>query len=242
MLNAIKQVALETQSTYGKRRMQPALKSQGFILGIYKTASLMKEANVKAIKPKQRHYYPDSGKCHVKADNLLKREFNPEQKHTHWVGDITYIRHHHGWSYLACVMELASREVIGYALSQSPNAQLAKDALVDAIKKQRPDTCKLQFHSDQGVQYSAELFREHLTLMEITQSMSRRGNCWDNAVMERFFRSLKSERLNHLSFINHVAVETVVHDYIRYYNFKRLHSVLDYITPAQKSLLLEKAA
>jgi len=239
---AIKTIAVDTQSTYGKRRMQPALKAKGFSLGLHKTTSLMKAAKVVAIKPKKKHYYPNAGKTHFKADNLLKREFHQEKANTHWVGDITYIRQHHGWSYLACVMDLGSKEIVGYSISQSPNAELVKEALDNAIKKQQPDTATLLFHSDQGVQYSADLFRDHLSLLKITQSMSRRGNCWDNAVMERFFRSLKSERLNHLSFINHSAVETCVGDYINFYNFKRLHSSLGYITPTQKGKDLKKAA
>ncbi|KKN22705.1 hypothetical protein LCGC14_0912410 [marine sediment metagenome] len=97
-------------------------------------------------------------------------------------------------------------------------------------------------HSDQGVQYSAKLFIHYLRLLKITQSMSRRGNCWDNSVMERFFRSLKSERLNHLTFINHVAADITVESYIYFYNYKRLHSTLGYITPVQKMAELKKAA
>ena len=98
----------------------------------------------------------------------------------------------------------------------------------------QPDTTQLMFHSDQGVQYSANLFKECLSLHGITQSMSRRGNCWDNAVQERFFRSLKSEYLNGLTFINHSSVVDAVTFYVRYYNNKRLNSVIDYMTPAQK--------
>jgi len=98
---------------------------------------------------------------------------------THWVGDITYIRTYQGWSYLACVLDLATKEVVGYSLSTTPNARLAKDALDNAIKHQQPNTYKLMFHSDQGVQYSAKEFRNRLSELNITQSMSRRGNCWD---------------------------------------------------------------
>ena len=124
---------------------------------------------------------------------------------------------------MACVIDLGSREIVGWAVSQRPDAKLAKAALDDAIKKQRPRFKKLMFHSDQGVQYSAGLFTRHLVRLKITQSMSRRGNCWDNAVMERFFRSLKSERLNHLLFINHDSLVHCIEKYIRFYNYKRLH-------------------
>tara|TARA_R110001606_G_C15293923_1_gene641840 strand:+ start:386 stop:1231 length:846 start_codon:yes stop_codon:yes gene_type:complete len=242
IMTAIKDIAIETGSTYGRRRMKVALALKGFKLGIYRTATLMKQARVKAIRPSRKHYYPNAGKAHLIAPNLLDRQFNPEQANTHWVGDITYIRTHQGWSYLACVLDLATKEIVGWAMSKSPNAELAKTALSHAIRKQQPDTAKLMFHSDQGVQYSAKLFINHLNILKITQSMSRRGNCWDNSVMERFFRSLKSERLNHLTFIHHVAAVSIVESYIYFYNYKRLHSTLGYITPVQKMAELKKAA
>jgi putative transposase len=242
IMAAIKDVAIETGSTYGRRRMKVALAIKGFKLGIYRTATLMKQAAVKAIRPSRKHYYPNAGKAHLIALNLLDRQFNPEQANTHWVGDITYIRTHQGWSYLACVLDLATKEVVGWAMSKSPNAELAKAALSHAIRRQLPDTEKLMFHSDQGVQYSAKLFINYLNILKITQSMSRRGNCWDNSVMERFFRSLKSERLNHLTFIHHAAAVSTIESYIYFYNYKRLHSSLGYMTPVQKLAELKKAA
>lgn len=241
MLNEIKEIAIEHRHAYGKRRMKEELNNKGLSIGVYKTASLMKKAHVIAIRPKKRHRY-DQGETHAIAENRLKRQFNPSKLNTHWVGDITYIKTHVGWSYLACVLDLGSREVVGWALSQSPDAALAKEALHNAIEKQQPATNTLQFHSDQGVQYSAHKFVNYLKDLEITQSMSRRGNCWDNAVMERFFRSLKTERLNYLSFVNHRSVVTAVENYIRYYNYKRLHSSLDYETPHQRSRKMKKAA
>jgi len=193
----------------------------------------MKEAGVVAKVPKKPHYYP-SGKQKPNIPNRLKRQFNPTQINTHWVGDITYIRNYRGWSYLATVLDLGSREIVGYALSQTPDAGLARQALVHAIAMQQPDTSELMFHSDQGVQYTADKFKQTLSLHGMTQSMSRRGNCWDNAVQERFFRSLKSEYLNGLSFINHQAVVSAVVHYIRYYNNKRINSVIGNISPVQK--------
>jgi len=143
---------------------------------------------------------------------------------------------------LACVLDLGSREIMGWALSEEPNAELAKSALQHAINKHEPDTQQLMFHSDQGVQYSANIFVNYLNKLNITQSMSRRGNCWDNAVMERFFRSLKTERLNYLSCINHQSVINTVDSYIRFYNYKRIHSAIDYKTPHQKTKEMKKAA
>ena len=242
LVTEIQKIAEETDETYGKRRMKVELNNRGFIVGVYKTASHMKKASITAINPVKRHYYPDAGDVHQKADNVLNRKFNPGTINTHWVGDITYIRSHQGWSYLACVLDLGSKEVVGWAMSQQPNAELAKKALTDAIKKQQPDTTQLLFHSDQGVQYSAQLFTDYLQTLKITQSMSRRGNCWDNAVMERFFRSLKTEKLNRLSFISHQSVIAVVESYIRFYNYKRLHSAIGNITPAERKLEIRNAA
>jgi len=164
------------------------------------------------------------------------------QADTHWVGDITYIRSHQGWSYLATVLDLGSLEIVGHALSKTPDAALAKQALMNAIALKQPNTKALLFRSDQGVQYDASAFKQTLALHGITQSMSRRGNCWDNAVQERFFRNLKSEYLNGLSFINHRAVVTTVEYYIRYYNNKRINSAIGYIAPAQKRQELLKVA
>jgi len=237
IINLIKTIHNDNLKCYGRRRMFRELKKEDVGIGIFKVARLMREADVVAKIPKKPHYYP-SGKEMPNIPNLLKRQFNPETINTHWVGDITYIRNHQGWSYLATVLDLSTKEIIGYATSQTPDAQLAKQALINAIAFVKPDTRKLMFHSDQGVQYSANLFKRCLMLHGITQSMSRRGNCWDNAVQERFFRSLKSEYLNDLSFINHRSVVDAVTFYIRYYNNKRLNSALNYITPSEKRRVL----
>ena len=242
MIKLIKQTAIEVKHTYGKRRMQVALKNKGWTIGVYQTATLMKKANVVAIRPKKRHYYPNAGIVNKKAENLLNREFEQPSINTHWVGDITYIKTYQGWSYLASVVDLSSKQVVGWALSKQPNAQLAKDALVNAIYRHQPNTHQLMFHSDQGVQYCANMFAQYCKSRSITQSMSRRGNCWDNAVMERFFRSLKTERLNYQSFSNHQEVVENVESYIYFYNYKRIHSAIGYKTPAEKMAELKKVA
>ena len=113
---------------------------------------------------------------------------------------------------------------------------------MNAIKREKPKTNLLMFHSDQGVQYSAFEFRNLLAKFQMTASMSRRGNCWDNAVMERFFRSLKTERLNNISFINHQSVVNEVDNYIQFYNYRRRHSGINYMTPHQKLNELKKVA
>ncbi len=242
MITAIKALAIETGNIYGRRRMHISLQNQGFKLGTYKTATLMKKAHVVAITPRKKHYYPNGGTTHAKVMNILDRQFSKTKSNTHWVGDITYVRTHQGWSYLACVLDLATKEIVGWAMSKIPGAELVKTALCHAIGKQQPRTNQLLFHSDQGTQYSSKLFVNYLEKLNITQSMSRRGNCWDNSVMERFFRSLKSERLNHVQFINHDSAKQCVDSYIYFYNYKRLHSALGYITPVQKRTILRNVA
>jgi putative transposase len=176
----IKAISSESRNSYGKRRIHAELNGRrGHKIGLYKTASLMSKANIVAIWPKKKHYYPNSGQEHKYAPNLLKRAFYPETHNTHWVGDITYIATHQGWSYLACVLDLSTKEIAVYAMYQSPNAKLAKDALTNAIKRQQSNTNLLMSHSDQGFQYSAFEFRNLLAKLNITPSMSRRGNCWD---------------------------------------------------------------
>lgn len=241
LVEAIQQIHHDTFGTYGRRRMKLALNQQGFRIGHFKVARLMRDQKLEAKIPIKQHYY-HTGNSHPTTPNMLKRQFNPTTFNTHWVGDITYIRHYQGWSYLATVMDLGTREIFGYALSQTPDAQLSKQALINAIDLLKPNTKALLFHSDQGVQYSAKLFTETLTLHGITPSMSRRGNCWDNAVQERFFRNLKTERLNDLSFINHQSVVATVEQYIRFYNNRRLNSAIGYLTPAMKRREMQKVA
>lgn len=225
----IRRIFTVSAQTYGKRCIQAELKDLGYHVGTHKIANIMKINLLVVIKPTKKHYYPSSGKAHRYAPNLLKRQVSPECHNRYYVGDITYIRHYHGWRYLACVLDLATKKIMGYALSTKPDSTLVRKALDNAIERQLPDTASLMFHSDQGCQYSSEEFRTHLFDRKITQSMSLRGNCLDNAVMERFFRSLKTERLNHLSFINHQFVIDEVENYIQFYNYFRRHSRIGYL-------------
>lgn len=232
----IKKISMLSKETYGKRRVCDALNDEGYNIGVCKTKTLMNLAKIKVKTPKKKHAYPDSGTEHKFAENLLNRKFSPVRMNDCWVGDITYIDTSKGWLYLATVMDLHNREIIGFSMSKSPNAELAKQALNNAIERQRPDTTKLLFHSDQGCQYTAKEFRDNLKTHRITQSMSRRGNCWDNAVQERFFRSLKSESLNYKIRNNHIEAINQINHYIMFYNYRRSHSAIGYMTPHQKGV------
>lgn len=238
----IKLIAHDSTYTYGKRRIHQELVLDGVSVSLYKVAKLMREMNIYVRYPKKKHYYPNSGTEKKYAPNLLKRQFNPKTHNTHWVSDVTFIRSHQGWSYLACVMDLATKEIVGYSISRSPDTQLTLAALNDAIAKKSPKTSELLLHSDQGCHFSSRAYRNRLSALKATQSMSRRGNCWDNSVMERFFRSLKSERLSGLSFINHDSVIAEVESYIRFYNYKRRHSGLEYRTPHEIYDQMQKVA
>lgn len=242
LVSKIKKIAHDSGYTYGKRRIHNELKAFGISISLSRVSKLMKSLGIVVRFPKEKHYYPNSGLEVIYAPNLLKRQFYPSEHNTQWVTDVTYIRSHQGWSYLACVLDLATKEVVGYALSQSPDTHLTLAALDDAIMKKSPKTGSLMVHSDQGCHFSSHAYRNRLKTLGITQSMSRRGNCWDNAVMERFFRSLKSERLNYLKFINHQSVVVETERYIRFYNYKRRHSSIGYLTPHEMYQKKQKVA
>lgn len=242
LCHQIRVIANESNHTYGKRRIREELAAKGVTVSLYKVSKLMKVQNIYVRYPKKKHYYPDAGQEKRYAPNVLNRQFNPEAYNTHWVTDVTFIRSHQGWSYLACVIDLATKEVVGHALSRSPDTELTLAALNQAIIKKKPNTKQLMVHSDQGCHYSSYAYRNRLRALNITQSMSRRGNCWDNSVMERFFRTLKSEHLNSLSFINHQSVILQVESYLAFYNYKRRHSGLNYITPYEQYMQMKKVA
>jgi len=229
---AVRHIHADVHATYGSRRMCAELIAQGFTVGRYKVRSLMHALQLKAKRPKQ-HRYPVAGKPSQIAPNSLNRQFNPSANNTHWTGDITYVRTGQGWLYLAIVLDLYSRRVVSWAFSNQPNSELSIRAINLAVQLRKPQQSVL-FHTDQGVQYSSDAFRQALTQHNITASMSRRGNCLDNAVTERFFRSLKSERVNYRQYKTRAEAMADIADYIEsFYNQKRRHSALGNISPVE---------
>jgi putative transposase len=177
------------------------------------------------------HYNPKYGQPDAIAPNILNRDFNPTQADAYWAGDITYIRTQQGWHYLAIVMDLYSRRIIGWSFSAKPDSLLTVKALEMAISQR--GCVPTLFHSDQGCQYSSQAFRSALKRHGIQQSMSRRGNCWDNAPVERFFASLKYERIRGGGYVYRDDAVRDLKDYILgFYNQRRLHSTLGYLSPA----------
>lgn len=228
----VKKIHADVEMAYGSRRMSTELSNRGVSVGRHQARSLMREAQVEAVMPKPKHKYPQTEIESAVAPNLLKREFSVDTPNTVWTGDITYIRTLQGWLYLAIVLDLYSRRVVGWAVSETPDTALTKRALTVALgHRERGEG--LLFHSDQGCQYTSKAFQTYLIENNIKQSMSRRGNCWDNAPTERFFCSLKAERIRNKIYSSSSLATSDTLDYIhRFYNHARIHSACGNMPPA----------
>jgi putative transposase len=217
--------------SYGSRRLSAALRDGGVDVGRHRARTLMKRNQ---LRPKWRRKFvhtTDSRHGLPVAPNVLQRQFTPAKPNTAWVSDLTYIRTRSGWLYLAAVMDLYSRKIVGWAMAPSMPAQLVCDALSMAIASRQP-AAGLIVHSDQGSQYASDEHARLLARHGLTASMSRKGNCWDNAVMERFFLNLKMERVWQKEYANHAEAKLDIADYIvGFYNSVRLHSTLGYRSP-----------
>ena len=232
----------EHRSKYGSRRIAKQLKDEGHQIGRYKVRRLMRELGLKAKAPKRYKVTTDSRHSFPVAANLLDRKFDVDKPNTVWTTDITYVWTLEGWLYLSVVLDLYSRQVVGWAMDKRIKKQLTLDALAMAYWRRKPPSGLLH-HSDRGSQYACHDYQKRLNQYGMVASMSRKGNCWDNAPTERFFRSLKSERLSDYRFVARRSAEMQVLDYISYYNSIRLHSTLGYKTPfAYEKKLYRKAA
>jgi len=227
LLDRVRQIHAQNRQCYGSRRMAAALCQQGVVVGRHRARTLMQQAQLRVRYPRPRYRRADQ--VGPVAPNRLNREFQPARPNHVWAGDITYVGTAAGWLYVAIVMDLFARRIIGWACSLRPDTDLVVTAL-DRAWQVRGKPADVMFHSDQGVQYTSTAFTTYLHERCFVQSMSRRGNCWDNAVIESFFHSLKSEGL-----VEHHAdparAERAVDDYMIFYNTERLHSSLGYATP-----------
>ena len=236
----IKAVFHASGGVYGSRRIRAALQAQGLLIGRHRIRQLMQQHG---LRPKWRRKFvhtTDSKHDLPLADNLLNRQFAPVAANQAWVADITYIRTRQGWLYLAAVLDLFSRKVIGWAMAPSMPASLVCAALQMALAHRQP-AAGLMVHSDRGSQYASAEYQSLLTRHGLCCSMSRKGNCWDNSVMERFFLSLKMERVWQRDYANHAEAANDIADYIvGFYNSHRLHSTLGYLSPTAYELQREK--
>lgn len=216
--------------TYGARRVWHDLLAEGISCGLHRVERLMQTQGLRA-RPRRRGLPKDQGERSVIAGNVLDRQFTADRPNQKWVADFTYIWTAEGWLYVAAVIDLFSRRVVGWSMSDTMTAQLVTDALIMAIwRRGKPDA--LLHHSDQGSQYTSEQFQRLMADNGVTCSMSRSGNVWDNAAMESFFSSLKTERIGKKVYRTRAQAKADVFDYVEcFYNPTRRHSTLGYLSP-----------
>lgn len=234
LLQSIRQVHQDSRATYGSPRITRQLKRQQVRCSENRVARVMRLHGIKARQ--KRPFRPrttDSRHLHPIAPNRLKTLNAVDRPDRAWVADITYVRSVTGWVYLAAVMDLCSRKIVGWSLATSLETSLVKEALKQALVVRRPAPGLLH-HSDRGIQYASSAFQALLACYKILPSMSAKGNCYDNAAMESFWSTLKSELLHGRVFQDLAEVRLAVFDYIEtFYNPKRLHSALGYHSPVE---------
>lgn len=227
---AVRELHAQSRHAIGSRRLSAGLRLRGHRVGRFKARSLIRQLALPIRRRPnlhcRRYTKPDAA-----APNTLGRQYDPAEQDRFWAGDITQLLVGGKWLYMAIVMDLFSRRIVGWAYSHIADARLAETALSVAVAVRQPQA-GLLFHSDQGCQYSAERFVSYLPAHGILQSMSRRGNCWDNAVVERFFRTLKHEWVPPAGYSHFEQAEKDLTDFIIYYNHERPHSRLNDVPPA----------
>jgi len=228
----MKAIFKKSKRTYGSRRIVKALKAEGFNISRYRIRKLMRKLNLKAKTPKRYRITTDSKHSYSIAPNLVNRQFSVDGPDKVWATDITYVRILGGWSYLAVVMDLYSRQIIGWAIDKHMKVELCLDALSMAYWRRKP-AAGLIHHSDRGIQYACDRYQERLEKLKMIPSMCRKGDCWDNAPVERFFRSLKYEHLLSCKLPSAMAAKRETLEYITFYNAYRLHSTLGYKSPME---------
>jgi putative transposase len=236
LLEEIKMIHANSKRTYGSPRVKASLlEEQGKLVSRARTARLMREAGLRTKYKKRFVTTTKSNHTHGIAENVLAREFKAEKPNQKWVTDITYIPTLQGWLYLAVVLDLFSRMIVGWAFSSSLETKLVLDALEMARRKRKPSAeGDLLHHSDRGAQYASLEYRQALNALKATCSMSRKGNCWDNAVMESFFSTLKLELdLSKAIGTKDFTQGTVFSWMEGWYNRERRHSSLGYVSPVR---------
>jgi len=226
--------AFETgRGTYGSPRVRDELVDQGFEIGRKRVARLMRELGLRGVSPRKFRVTTNSDHDHPVAENVLNRNFEASAPNEKWATDITYVWTGEGWLYLAAVMDLYSRRIVGWATADHLKTELCLDALQMALNH-RTGIENLMHHSDQGVQYASNLYREVLAAQGIECSMSRRGNCWDNAVAESFFGTLKNELIYRRPWPTREQARDAIGEYIEiFYNRIRRHSTIGGVSPAR---------
>lgn len=233
LCDEVREVFADSHETYGSPRVLRELRARGFQVGKRRVERAMRGMGLKPVMPRRHRRTTVRDASHPVAPNELARDFVATRPNERWVTDITYVWTDEGWAYLAVILDLFSRAVVGWAVDASLSTQLPLAALQSALLKRRPNA-GLLFHSDRGCQYTSAAHRERLAAEGITVSMSRRGNCWDNAVAESFFATVKNELVYRRPWRSRLELRDALFEYIEvFYNRRRLHSTLGYTTPAE---------
>jgi len=233
LLQQIRQAHQRSRATYGSPRITHELRAQGHRVGENRIAGLMRTARIRAKSARKWRATTQSAHRLPVAENTLARTFSVAEPNRVWAGDISYVWTAQGWLYLAVVLDLYSRAVIGWAMSDRLTTHLATDALTMALWRRKPKGALLH-HSDRGVQYATGDYQRLLTSNGIECSMSRKGNCWDNAVVESFFHTLKVELVHHRRYLTRDEARQDIFEWIEvFYNRQRRHSTLGYRSPAE---------
>jgi putative transposase len=233
LLGTIRAIHAESGGAYGAPRVHAVLRSHGRRIGRHRIARLMRGAGLRGLAAIPRGVRTtDSRHDHPIAPNRLRRNFAATAPNQVWLADLTYVRTGEGWLFLAALIDMFTRKVVGWAVRDTLHADIALEALAMAVERQRPAP-GLIHHSDRGVQYAAHDYRKALAAAGMTPSMSRKGNCLDNAPMESFFHTLKVERIHHRVYATRAEARRDLFAYIEgFYNSRRLHSGIGYRSPA----------
>jgi transposase InsO family protein len=230
-----------SKRSYGRPRIVRRLREQGVRASHERVRHSLKRQGLRPVYKRPYRVTTDSNHHKPIAPNVLNRRFDGWQVNEAWVGDITYVETGEGWLYLACVMDLASRRIVGWSMSDRITADLVCQALKSAYWLRKP-TEGLIMHSDRGSQYASDSHRQLIKSYKMIQSMSRRGNCWDNAAMESFFKTLKVERIHLLRYETRALAKLDIVDWIEgFYNQRRMHSSIEYKTPIKAEARLMTA-
>ena len=222
----------EVKGEYGWPRMQKELRARGLRMGKERVRKLMAEHGIRARTKRKFVVTTDSKHRLPVSPDLVQRRFTPEAPNQLWCGDITYIATDEGWLYLAAVIDMFSRQVVGWSLQEHMQTRLVKDALAMAWWRRRPPPGVI-FHSDRGSQYCSHEFQTALANWKVRSSMSRKGNCWDNAPTESFWGRLKAACIHGYRFTSKEQAKRAIMDWMAFYNHRRLHSSLGYLSPMQ---------
>jgi transposase InsO family protein len=224
------------RGAYGSPRVVRALRKKGRSVSENRVARLMRQEGIVGRKKKRFKKTTDSNHPDPIAPNVLERNFTVELPDTAWVTDVTYVFTHQGWLYLAVILDLFSRRVVGWAASANNDRALALDALAKAVERRNP-AAGIIHHSDRGSVYASGDYSDALDALRATKSMSRKGDCWDNSVAESFFATIKGEMIDHEDYETRAQAIAAIDDYIEgFYNVTRLHSAIGYMSPIEFEL------